>query len=212
MNPLNLFVLSLALVSPLCDAMEPLLTIPQSANWFGYGWLWLDFGMLWRESVCSALVNNQTDLVLFGQTAGNQLAVMGKNNYGYLVGQQLLSAGESSAHYSLSLSDRYEIEPEHLFLEWRNISWFKVEDEIVSMYLYDEGPNQGSMMAIQTTTRRIRLVHQSFTVISENWTPPDGLLFLSSHKRPNSTGKPLAIYNLPDRFCVIFHKWQLDKM
>lgn len=165
--------------------------------------------MLFRESVCTSLVNNATDLVLLGHVLyeGKEskdkeswLAVMGANLIGYLVRRSALT----SRH--LSLSDRYEVTPIHLAKQWRNVSLLSSE-KVTGMHFRFGGP-VGVMavpeLVVQTATRRMTLTSGTSEVFTENWSPPDGVVFLSTTL--SSRGRVLAVRNLPGQICLL-HEW-----
>ena len=168
--------------------------------------------MLLRESLCTSLVNNETDIVLLGITSERQVAVFGPDMNGYLVDRDELSADSNGHNYQLSLSDRYEIEPQHLFLEWYNVTLFDQDDDITNAYLEQDDEEEKPNMVLQTTSRRITLTRETFEAFSENLSPPDGVVFLSRNRWSNKARSPLAIRNLQDKFCLIDHWSQFENL
>lgn len=162
--------------------------------------------MLFRESLCTALVNNDTDPVLLGSSVRDQgwLAVMGPALEGYLVPRSYLTA----AH--LALSDRYEVTPIHLAWEWRNVTLLPGE-RVTGMRLGLGGKRADRPeMVVQTATRRLTLTSRSWEVFTENWSPPDGVVFLSTTRA--SHGSLLAIRNQQHQFCLIRWWSEMEKV
>lgn len=175
------------------------------------------YQMLFRESVCTSLFNNATDLVLLGDALDGKngegtnkwLSVMSPSLFGYLVPRSELS----SSFRHLSLSDRYEVTPIHLAKEWRNVSLLPGE-RVSGMHFRLSGPagetSSKPELVVQTATRRMTLTRGTAEVFTENWSPPDGVVFLSTTAK--SRERVLAIRNLPDQFCLIHNLEEMGRV